>query len=400
MNQMKKATSMFIIILLIVVAGCRGGKQSTDEFITVDVTKSYPKKELILQDFMDVEYVPLESTDSFLTQGRVLDISKKYIVVKNRWNDGDIFIFDRTTGKGLKKINRRGEGPEEYRDISEIIIDDDMDEMYVQNLAGSGRIIVYDLNGKFRRSFVHKQGLQYAFLHNFDRENLICYNYTSSVRTSMYQPTFLLLSKRDGSITKEIQIPYEKTISTGINVRVGDLGLILSADRFTITGYFDNWALSIPSSDTIYRYQPDHTITPLIIRTPSIQSMAEPKVFLFTWILTDRYYLMEAVKKEYDLAAKKMSSTDLLYDRQKNALFEYKIYNNDYADKKLISLTSPNTTTSPRLLNGEVSTWQVLEAYELVEAYQKGELKGKLKEIAAGLEAEDNPVIMLVKHKK
>jgi len=396
---MKQATSMFIIILLIVVAGCRG-KQSTDEFITVDVTKSYPKKELILQDFMDVEYVPLESTDSFLTQGRVLDISKKYIVVKNRWNDGDIFIFDRTTGKGLKKINRRGEGPEEYRDISEIIIDDDMDEMYVQNLAGSGRIIVYDLNGKFRRSFVHKQGLQYAFLHNFDRENLICYNYTSSVRTSMYQPTFLLLSKRDGSITKEIQIPYEKTISTGINVRVGDLGLILSADRFTITGYFDNWALSIPSSDTIYRYQPDHTITPLIIRTPSIQSMAEPKVFLFTWILTDRYYLMEAVKKEYDLAAKKMSSTDLLYDRQKNALFEYKIYNNDYADKKLISLTSPNTTTSPRLLNGEVSTWQVLEAYELVEAYQKGELKGKLKEIAAGLEAEDNPVIMLVKHKK
>ena len=41
-----------------------------------------------------------------------------------------------------------------------------------------------------------------------------------------------------------------------------------------------------------------------------------------------------------------------------------------------------------------------LDAYQLVEAYEKGELKGKLKEIAAKLDEEDNPVIMLVKHKK
>jgi len=37
---------------------------------------------------------------------------------------------------------------------------------------------------------------------------------------------------------------------------------------------------------------------------------------------------------------------------------------------------------------------------QLVEAHKKGLLKGKLKEIAATLDEEDNPVIMLVKHKK
>jgi len=41
-----------------------------------------------------------------------------------------------------------------------------------------------------------------------------------------------------------------------------------------------------------------------------------------------------------------------------------------------------------------------LKAHELVEAYEKGQLKGKLKEIAATLDEESNPVIMLAKYKK
>ncbi|MRY77552.1 6-bladed beta-propeller, partial [Parabacteroides distasonis] len=46
-------------ILLFALAGCGKDKQSTNELITVDVTKNYPEKELTLQDFMDVEYIPL-----------------------------------------------------------------------------------------------------------------------------------------------------------------------------------------------------------------------------------------------------------------------------------------------------------------------------------------------------
>ncbi len=37
---------------------------------------------------------------------------------------------------------------------------------------------------------------------------------------------------------------------------------------------------------------------------------------------------------------------------------------------------------------------------DLVEACEKGQLKGKLKDIAAGLDEEANPVIMLAKYKK
>ena len=61
------------------MAGCGRNKQGneSDGFITVDATANYPEKELILQDFTDVEYIALETTDEFLTQGAVRAIGNK-----------------------------------------------------------------------------------------------------------------------------------------------------------------------------------------------------------------------------------------------------------------------------------------------------------------------------------
>jgi len=45
-------------------------------------------------------------------------------------------------------------------------------------------------------------------------------------------------------------------------------------------------------------------------------------------------------------------------------------------------------------------TFGVIYSDQLTEDYKKGILKGKLKEIAATLREDSNPVIMLIKHKK
>ena len=50
--------------------------------------------------------------------------------------------------------------------------------------------------------------------------------------------------------------------------------------------------------------------------------------------------------------------------------------------------------------NSEIAFWQKMEPHELIEAYAKGQLKGKLKDIAAELQEDSNPVIMLVKYRK
>ena len=79
--NMKRIGSLLVVLFLL-MTGCGDSKQSAEDLITVDVTASYPKKELILQDFMDVEYIALETNDEFVNQGFVQAIGKKYILFK------------------------------------------------------------------------------------------------------------------------------------------------------------------------------------------------------------------------------------------------------------------------------------------------------------------------------
>lgn len=387
---MKRAKSISAIILLAIMAGCGGGnKQSAADLITVDVNANYPEKELILQDFMDVEYVALETTDDFLTQGVVKAIGKNIILVTNRIQNGDIFIFNRT-GKGLRKINRLGQGNEEYSSATEIILDEDNNEMFV--VAYSARKIwVYDLYGNYKRSFPLAETSYYRYTFNYDRDNLICHKgYSPLVEDE--KSCHILISKQDGSITKEIQLPFSK-IETPVVVE-GE-GTVVPTFDLTIP-YHNSWILMRPSSDTVYTYQPDGHISPLMVRTPSIHAM-DPQVFIFPTVITDPYFFIKTLKKEFDFERMKgYPTTNLVYDKQENSIFKYTVYNDDFLNKKQVSWGSK--AVNP--VNQEIATFQVLNAPNLVETYENGQLQGKLKEIAAELDEESNPVIMLVKHKK
>lgn len=129
---MKKETTILAISLLLMMGliGCKQA-ETTDDFVTIDVTATYPEQEVILQDFMDVEYVPLQTNDDFVTQGDVMAVGNKYIIVKNWTNAGNIIVFDRKTGKGVREINRKGQSGEEYSNINGIVLDEDRSELFV-----------------------------------------------------------------------------------------------------------------------------------------------------------------------------------------------------------------------------------------------------------------------------
>ncbi|MDC2165205.1 6-bladed beta-propeller, partial [Bacteroides thetaiotaomicron] len=113
-----------------------------------------------------------------------------------------------------------------------------------------------------------------------------------------------------------------------------------------------------------------------------------PEVFLFPKIFTNRYCFIEKVKKET-----KFSTVNLIYDRKENELYEYVLYNGDYSNARKINMADIG------ILNDEVIFYQRIEAYELVDARNNGNLKGVLRNIAVGLNEESNPIIMLVKDK-
>jgi hypothetical protein len=364
--------------------GCGRNSQSdneSDTFITVDVRTSYPKKELILQNFMDVEYIALETSDEFLSQGRVLDIGKDIILVRNEIEDGDIFVFDRN-GKGIRKFNRRGNGGEEYLIIYGVVLDEDQGEIFVNDVIARN-IMVYDLYGNFKRSFRHNEEISYDNIYNFDKENLICNVVPDSKMSD--KSRFIIISKANGSIVDKIQISYKQKKTARID---GNNNLFMIYPYHSILPFQGSWILSEASSDTVFCFLPDCRMIPFMARIPSVQSM-DPEVFLFPKILTDRYYFIEKVKKENNFL-----KTDLLYDKQKKTIYEYTLYNDDYSNKQRVSMVAWETK------NDEIAYWQKIESTELVESYRKGELKGKLKEIAIGLEERSNPVIMLMKNKR
>jgi hypothetical protein len=394
---MEKKITILAIILLI-AAGFVGCKQSSSNqsegIITVDVTKtSYPKKELILQDYMDVEYVVLETNDDFLNQGFVQDIGKEIIIVRNRTDDGNIFVYDRN-GKALRTINRKGGGGEEYTNLYSVTLDEDNEEMFVNDIY-SKKIIVYDLFGKFKRSFKHKEDTEaksmfYTEIFNYDNNNLICYDsYNEKI-------AFLLISKQDGSIAKEITIPFKEKKTARASRRDEASGMTYSVSPGpyrTIIPYNGNWLLAELSSDTIFTLLPDLSLQPFMVRTPSVQSMT-PEVFLLLRVFSDRYYFMETIKNEFSFESNDgFPRTFMVYDRQEKAIFNYTVYNGDYSTKK-------EEYMNARPVSHEIESWQSIEPFRLIEANEKGELKGKLKEVAEKLAEDDNPVIVLLKHKK
>ena len=367
------------------MASCGNKEQSTNDIITVDVSANYPQKELILQDFMDVEYIPLETTDEFITQGSVKAIGKNIIIVTNWINDGDIFIFDRS-GKGIRKINHFGQSGEEYTQTNEIVLDEDNKEIFVMDYPAR-KIMVYDLHGEFKRTFKFADTGYYSNTFNYDSDNLITHKGYSPEMESE-ESAHIIISKQDGSTTQTVEIPYQELVSPVL--LIGE-ATIMPAFYLT-TPYNDGWALTRTSTDTIYNYLSDGTISPIIKRTPSIHSM-DPQVFLFPTVITPQYYFMQTLKKEFDLEKMRgFATTDLMYDKQENALYRYSVYNNDFTNKKHVPLSKP-------ALNSKIAGHQLLEAHNLVEAYENDELKGKLKAIAAELDEEDNLVIMVIKHK-
>lgn len=385
---------ILMALLLVLITGClRGNEHTSDGILTVDVTKSnFPQKQMILQDFMNVEYIMLETKDGFYNQGFVADIGDNIILVINLKNDGDIFVYNRT-GKALRKINRKGQGGEEYTYISCIILDEENNEMYLHD-HHLKQIFVYDLYGAFKRSFNYRKntnGMLYTNIDNWDKNNLICYDEYNENRA------FVLVSKQDGSITKKIKIPVEKVkqLIKFLRIESNKTLLAVRPDPYrTIIPFYNDKILLEFSSDTIYTLSLDFSLHPFIVRTPSIQSM-NPEIMLILRLLSDRYYFMETIRNEYDFNTENgFSKTYFMYDNQENKFYNYIVYNNDYLINKEIymSLLKP--------LNHKNESWQHLDAYQLVESYKKGELKGKLKEVAKMLNEDSNPIIMLVKPKK
>lgn len=210
----------------------------------------------------------------------------------------------------------------------------------------------------------------------------------------------MLVSKQDGSIQK-IPISYEKLKSRILMGGDGPGGKFFYAiQNMPLIPYQNSWLLTEVSADTLFCYSQNHKKEPFIVRTPSIQSM-DPGIFLYPGVMTDRYCFMQTVDRAFDLEKKEgFATTELVYDRQEKNIYRYIIYNDDFTDEREVNMVMKFPIPPVILNNNGIAYITRLDAPDLVDAYENGKLKGRLKEIASGLNEKSNPVIMIAKYKK
>ncbi|MBE6287443.1 MAG: 6-bladed beta-propeller [Mediterranea massiliensis] len=305
-------------------------------------------------------------------------MGNNYILVGNNKFDGEIFIFDRK-GKFITKFNHRGQGDKEYILMTNALLDEENREILINDPAAR-KIVVYSLEGTYKRTLKLDRKYSIANIYNFDKGNIICEVTLSPESNNRVKA--LIASKEDGNLNKEINVACDKIISTHIDRNQ----MMLFYDYISILPFQDAWLMTEASSDTIFKVSED-MVSPFIIKTPSVQS-SKPEKFLFPRLLTNEFYFFEKVEKK-----ERFIKDDLVYSIKDNSLYRYNIYNNDIKDETPLILQQYNTK------NSNIGYWHSMDAYQLTRLQKEGKLQGKLKTITEKLDEDSNPIIVLLKNR-
>jgi len=396
--MMNKKRLLYLFLLTVVISGC-SDKQSKDGLPYIDSRKQYPEKELILTDIADVTYVVLNSdNEEYLYAGYGLRCVTENTIVVYDTSSGAILFFSKD-GSPKSRFNRMGRGPEEYLEATTILYDEISDELFVLSRAPShsNLILVYSSTGNFKRK-ISIPGVDIQRFIHFDEHSLLVYDqnhlywklndspntHPGSIHRifyadEKYDSPYLLISKTDGAVIDIIKLPEKDFIMRTTRGVPGGSGSVIHCP----TGVF----LCNPGSDTVFLYNKDRSLTPVMYKTPP-GSESVPKVVLNNYWDMGRYQFMELQTLDHETFPN-------YYYRDKNSgeIYRQKIVLPDYKGKDFfISLYEYGNTPA----NGVRFN---LDLLELKQAYRENKLSGKLKELVATLKDDDNNVFVVVNFK-
>lgn len=409
---------IYIVILACLIAGCKNqagkeGKTSGSSFQenrntetfskpvglpVIDFDKEYPLKKISLQDIAEVEYIPFETKPDVLLSGNAVNtgtfVSDSLIVVFNH-SDGSVFVFNRQ-GKNLYSFNHTGRGPGEYRRVGNLAVDHHRQEIYVCDFWLNRKILVYALDGSFKRDLKLPPQYWITSFFNYDKDHLLCYEGygvelgTSDNKTKYNKQPYALIAKDDGKIT-----PWDITLDErmGSSIRkAGAAGFVsLPIQPLLKNGY--EFLISDYSCDTIYTLKGGH-LTPYLLKSPSSLWKRTPPILGYTSFKTNRYAYIHFSELKWPEKGNNGIARQFFYDDKTGEICRPLFINSDYVEEKVVDLENFNADLPENYVKDR------MRSLTLVEDYKAGKLKGKLKEVASRLDEEANFVLMLIKFKE
>ncbi|MDR1592903.1 MAG: 6-bladed beta-propeller [Prevotellaceae bacterium] len=135
-----------ILFIVIVFYGCHSGEKKYSGDISIVCLEEKNTDPLLLSAVIDsVSFLPLIEQDNFLF-GNInkLIMHREYIYIMDVWISNSLLVFD-NTGVFVRKIGKKGDGPEEYGRLRDF----DVDSEYIYMYDEQKRILKYDLQGNF-----------------------------------------------------------------------------------------------------------------------------------------------------------------------------------------------------------------------------------------------------------
>ena len=396
---MKKWSVLYLFFTVFFVFGCSSDRQE-DGLPCIDVTKDYPEKEIVLTDIADVTFLCLDSdNEDFLYKGIINCITENTIVIADRFS-GEILLFSKD-GKPKSHFNNIGQGPEDYINAHRVIYDEEADEVFVYAF-GKG-VLVYTYNGKYKRKIDLPEGFFSNYFYFFDSESFLLNNavlqFNSNLErevaeqadpsAQLYNHPFIRISRADGKV-----LDYPELPTNDIDLKMNADGRLVSIITNPIVSTEKGFLLCNPATDTVFLYDKNKVLTPVICKTPLVKDL-NPMVIMNNCLDYGRYQFMDIVTVQFAPDLPTPNPTKYLIRNKKTGeVFRQKIILPDFKGKEVV-VSVRNSRSCEKGVLFE------FELVELKQAYRENKLSGKLKELVSALnEDEDNNVFMFVDFKE
>ena len=386
---MNKTNIFLLACCLICSHACTSQPQSTTGIPVVDFEKEYPQKDLLVSENADVEYVRLETTDEVLLDGLAglyLSVTDRYIVTNNS-KEGRIFVFNRQ-GKHLYNFMRKGNSGEEFMYAKKVRVDDKAEEIFV--LDARNKVLVYTLDGKFKRVLDLPKDMRADDLWNYDDEWLLSYDNYNLDReglTCAEQP-FFLISKKDGQV-KRIGVNAKDRIGPRIYFEKNGQRGVMAVSMNYIYKNGDEFVLSELGNDTVFMLK-NGEISPLLVRTPGSKDKDVRSMMSVPLKLGDYIEVVEA-PKELKMESGKIETKSVYLNLKTGECFDLNL-------KDDVNFVEPSAVRSSEYVEAPKNhILSMPNTDRLFRWKEEGKLKGKLAEMVDEMKEDDNPILIIYK---
>jgi hypothetical protein len=382
------------------IFGCNAPQQNNDEYEKVvipviDVEIAVEKKQEILLSTVasDIVYLPLETRmENLIDNIRQVEVSKSYIFVRDSKR---LFQFDRS-GKFIRQIGKIGRGPGEYSGIMHFSVNEKANIILLQD---EYQFLKYDFQGNFQGNIHIKYGIDFIFY----RPDRIAFYRPNNVEN----PIDITITNQDFKPLYKFENRYPRPKS---NLGFSKAPMFVFENELYFKEHFNDTLFRVKDSvliphivfnerelllDKNFDLTPTGDVNDLKKKLEEVKdkwfmnSICESKRFVFT-----SYYR--------GLGPMAKSDINILFDKINNTTFLIK-------DGEFLNDVDAGFDLWP--IGVYQDNWVIynLMSYELKTRISSNEFKNstpkfpekkkELEKLAASLDENDNPVLMLVKLK-